>query len=137
MAYVDYSYYQEFFAGTKIKEESTFRQAAERASDYLDAVTFGRLCDGMPVEYTAQIMRCCCEMAEQIYSISLSAEAEESATGTSSKASESIGAYSVTYRTAAEGISAQLHGTSAGLEDLLQIIARKHLGRTGLLYRGV
>ena len=136
MAYAEFSYYKEFYAGTKITEESTFRHAAERASDYLDARTFGRLCDGIPVEYTAQVKRCCCEMAEQIYSVSLSA-ASAVTSGTGAKASESNGAYSVTYRSAADGIAAQLHGESAGLEDVLQSIIGKHLGRTGLLYRGV
>lgn len=138
MAYADFSYYKEFYAGTKITEESTFRHVAERASDYLDARTFGRLCDGIPVEYTAQVKRCCCEMAEQIYSVSLAAvSAEGTVSSMSAKASESIGAYSVTYRSPADNISAQLHGESAGLEDVLQSIIGKHLGRTGLLYRGV
>ena len=136
MMYPDYGYYTEEYGGT-IVPEGFWKRAAGSASDYLNAVTFGRLENGIPEKYGTKVTRCLCEMAEQIWSISLSASAEGTASGEPAKASESNGAYSVTYRSASESISAQLHGDTAGLEDLLQHICRKHLSRTGLLYRGV
>ncbi|MBE6825849.1 MAG: hypothetical protein E7511_03065 [Ruminococcus sp.] len=134
MMYPDYDYYTEDYGGAIVPEEF-WKRAAGSASDYLNAVTFGRLENGIPGKYGTKVARCLCEMAEQIWITSLSAAAD--ASGEPAKASESNGAYSVTYRSASEGISAQLHGDTAGLEDLLLHICRKHLSRTGLLYRGV
>ncbi len=133
--YADYEYYSSRFGGSIVPEDLWVRAAGD-ASDRMDAATFGRLENGIPADHETKVKRCCCEMAEQIYSISLSAVSAVTS-GTGAKASESNGAYSVTYRSAADGIAAQLHGESAGLEDVLQSIIGKHLGRTGLLYRGV
>lgn len=135
--YADYEYYSSQFGGSVVPEDLWVRAAGD-ASDRMDAATFGRLENGIPADHETKVKRCCCEMAEQIYSVSLAAvSAEGTASSMSAKASESIGAYSVTYCSAADGIAAQLHGESAGLEDVLQSIIGKHLGRTGLLYRGV
>ena len=51
--------------------------------------------------------------------------------------SEKIGQYSVTYHSAADTISSMLNGSDAGMSDLLYSIVGRHLGSTGLLYRGV
>ena len=48
-----------------------------------------------------------------------------------------IGQYSVTYHSAADTISSMLNGSDAGMSDLLYSIVGRHLGSTGLLYRGV
>ena len=45
LAYADFPYYQDFFRGTLIKEEAEFRTFAERASQFIDTVTFDRLTD--------------------------------------------------------------------------------------------
>lgn len=133
--YADYHYYKQEFYGRLIPE-SDWKQSAEKASDYLDSATFGRLMQGIPVQYQRNIQRCCCELAESIFSYAESAlQAETNQNGL--KSSETIGAYSVSYRNRSDVIAGLLNGNSAGLEDILHRIVSKHLGRTGLLYRGV
>ena len=48
MAYAEFSFYQSTYHGTLIPDADSFQTAAERASDYLDSVTFGRLLNGIP-----------------------------------------------------------------------------------------
>lgn len=131
--YADYSDYIGEYGGTMIPEEH-WQRAARAASSRMDAATFGRLEDGVPAEHAAKVRACCCELAEQFWMLTNSLTAQDDAAG---KASESIGAYSVTYRSTAETVGSLLYGESAGLEDLLRSIIGRHLGRTGLLYRGV
>lgn len=135
MAYVDFAYYQQSFIGTEITDESTFRQAAERASDYLDAATFGRLENGIPPESESKVKRCCCALAEAFAAFGGLGDTAQNGSGTVK--SESNGAYSVTYEVSAERLSALMNGESAGLQNYLQRICGQYLGRTGLLYRGV
>lgn len=131
----DYSYYTGEFGGTLIPETS-WDHAAETATDWLCAATFGRLDSGAPEAYARNVKRCCCEIAELIYSnVMQPVNAESGLNGT--PASEHNGNYSVTYRSTAETASALLHGGEAGLQDMLTQTARKHLSRTGLLYKGV
>lgn len=137
MTYADFPYYQDFYIGTAITEAGTFRQAAERASDYLDMVTFGRLCDGIPPEYDTQVKRCCCALAEAICLYQMNGTDSADGGGAYPKTQETIGAYSVSYAGVSSSISALLDGDTAGLQDYLHSIAMKYLGRTGLLFRGV
>ncbi|MBQ9695776.1 MAG: hypothetical protein IJV58_05040 [Oscillospiraceae bacterium] len=132
--YAEYSYYTGSFGGTLVPEDDWDR-AAGSASDWMDAATFGRLTAGVPEEWETQVKRCCCEMAEQVYSLVLSSA--DTDVGSSALASEQIGEYSVSYRSPADRASALLDGSTAGLEDVLRSIVRRYLGRTGLLYRGV
>ncbi len=136
MAYADFPYYQDSYIGTAITEAGTFRQAAERASDYLDMVTFGRLCEGIPPEFDRQVKRCCCALAEAIYLYRCGGTDGSADDGSRPKTQETIGAYSVSYADVSSTVSALLDGDTAGLQDYLHSIAMRYLGRTGLLFRG-
>ena len=138
MSYADFAYYSEVYGGNLIPENK-FPSVSEKASDRIDAATFGRLESGIPEEYEKNVKRCCCELAESIYSYSALSDGSAIA-GAGSVASENIGKYSVTYRSGTEqisAVSAQLHGENSGLEDIYKNIIMRHLGRTGLLFRGV
>ena len=138
MSYADFAYYSEVYGGSLIPQDK-FPSLAEKASDRIDAATFGRLENGVPEEYEKNVKRCCCELAENIYNYSALSDGSAIA-GAGTIASENIGKYSVTYRSGSEqisAISAQLHGGSAGIEDIYKDIIMRHLGRTGLLFRGV
>ncbi|MDE6005708.1 MAG: hypothetical protein K2G88_10025 [Oscillospiraceae bacterium] len=134
MAYADFLYYQDFFIGTVITDSSMFRQLSERASDYLDMITFGRLREKFPDKYEIQVKKCCCAIAEAIY-LFLQDYLNSDGAG-KPKTQETIGAYSVSYANISDTISALLNGNSSGLQDYLYSIAMRYLGRTGLLYRG-
>lgn len=135
--YADFAYYQQSYIGTEITEEGTFRHAAERASEYLDMATFGRLENGIPDEVEHKVKRCCCALAEAIAAFGGNANVNSTdPNDTGAVKSESVGAYSVTYTASSERLSALMSGETAGLQDYLRQICGQYLGRTGLLYRG-
>ena len=78
MAYVDYEFYQKSFFGNVVPE-SDFMRLAERASDFIDTLTFDRLADGLPSDERQQkrIKKSVCSLAELMYQIEL---AEKNAT---------------------------------------------------------
>ena len=115
---------------------SDWNRTAGKASDFLDAATFGRLENGIPENFERNVKRCICEMSEYVYAFAESL----SKSGTNqagAKTYEQIGAYAVNYAGISDSISTLMNGSPAGLETLLSQIAMKYLGRTGLLYRGV
>ena len=72
MAYVDYEFYQKSFFGNVVPE-SDFMRMSERASDFIDGLTFDRLADGLPSDDRQQkrIKKAVCSLAELMYQIEL------------------------------------------------------------------
>ena len=77
MAYADYKFYTESFGN--VVPETDFPRLAERASDFVDTMTFDRLVDGLPTNERSQkrIKKVVCSLAELMYQIEL---AEKNAT---------------------------------------------------------
>lgn len=77
MAYADYKFYTESFGN--VVPEADFPRLAERASDFVDTMTFDRLVDGLPTNERSQkrIKKAVCSLAELMYQIEL---AEKNAT---------------------------------------------------------
>lgn len=77
MAYADYKFYTESFGN--VVPEADFPRLAERASDFVDTMTFDRLVDGLPTNERAQkrIKKAVCSLAELMYQLEL---AEKNAT---------------------------------------------------------
>ena len=77
MAYADYKFYTESFSN--VVPETDFPRLAERASDFVDTMTFDRLMDGLPTNERSQkrIKKVVCSLAELMYQIEL---AEKNAT---------------------------------------------------------
>lgn len=71
MAYADYKFYTESFGN--VMPETEFPRLAERASDFIDAMTFDRLVDGLPTNERSQkrIKKAVCSLAELMYQIEL------------------------------------------------------------------
>ena len=124
--YADYTFYTTQYYGTAIAE-SDFPRLATLASDFIDMYTIGRAA-AYVAEHTddVAVKKCCCALAENFQIIHNSRA--ESLAGNGEKASESVGSYSVSYRSGIE--------TSAAAESGLAQICRMYLSRTGLLYRG-
>lgn len=78
MAYADYEFYTTSYFGSVVPE-TDFPRLAERASDFVDTMTFGRLVDGLPTDERSQkrIKKVVCSLAELMYQIEL---AEKNAT---------------------------------------------------------
>lgn len=120
MAFADYTYYIETYKGASISEKD-FPMLAERASDYITYLTFGRA-----TEDNEKVKRAACAMAEAYQVIFKAQSAAISESG--EIASQTVGSYSVTYRSSADLAESQ--------RKELYKIAQMYLGSTGLLYRG-
>lgn len=139
MSYADFPYYQDFYLGNLIRDPTEFGRAAARASEYMDAVTFYRLQECIPEEYADRVRKCCCALADAVYTYQAYGAGKtnpDGSAGTGTKTSESISKYSVSYASPTESISALLSSSTSGLQDYLKSICIRYLGMTGLLYRG-
>ena len=86
MAYADYEFYTTSCFGSVVPEVD-FPRLAERASDFVDTMTFDRLADGLPENERSQkrIKKAVCSLAELMYQIELAEKnaANAAASGTS------------------------------------------------------
>lgn len=90
MAYADYEFYTTSYFGSVVPE-TDFPRLAEKASDFIDTMTFDRLMDGLPENERSQkrIKKAVCSLTELMYQIEL---AEKNATNAAaSGASTTIG----------------------------------------------
>ena len=85
MAYADYEFYSKSFFGNVVPE-SDFNRFSERASDFIDVLTFDRLVDGLPGDERQQkrIKKAVCAAADILYQIDIAEQhaAAAAATGT-------------------------------------------------------
>lgn len=72
MAYADYDFYKTSYFGSVVPE-TDFPRLAERASGFVDTMTFDRLVDGLPKNERSQkrIKKAVCSLAELMYQIEL------------------------------------------------------------------
>lgn len=110
MAYADFCFYQQGYKGSAMPA-SVFERLSERASEYLDSITFGRITE----DPTMEVRLACCAVAEELLR-------QEDGGMVSS---ESVGSWHRTYSTGDSDPDRRLYTT-----------ASQYLGRTGLLYRG-
>ena len=135
MAYATYEEYRTLYAGTLFTSEESFRPYAERASDYMDAVTSDRLqqpdCMIVYGDVQRQIKKCCCALAENLryYDQKMQPDAASGC----AKQSETQSQYSVTFRNPLDSLE-QLTGST--FETYQYSTALRYLGGTGLMYRG-
>ena len=113
MAYADYEFYTKSFFGNVVPE-SDFVRLAERASDFLDTLTFDRLTGGLPTpeKYQKRIKKAVCAVVEIYYQLDLaqkqalaaasgeSAVTDANGTTTGIITSKSAGSESISYATA-------------------------------------
>lgn len=133
MTYATYREYQTIYTGTLFSDYKQFATFAERASDYMDAVTFGRLENGVPEEFSEKVKKCCCALAENLFYYDAKMQPDAAVSG-GTKQSESISKYSVTFRNPLDSLSTL---TGGSFETYQYNTALGYLGRTGLMYRGV
>ena len=129
MIYADYNFYVSSFYGNVIPEEE-YAAAALRASQFLDYYTMNRAKQQPELE---ALKLACCALAEEYHTI-ITAARQQSQTmaGDGEMQSQTVGGYSVTYRSRGEALSE----ASAQAQIRLVQVARQYLAHTGLLYRG-
>ena len=137
LAYADFPYYQDFFKGTLIIEEAVFCTFAERASEFIDTVTFDRLADEELLNrYKSKIQKCACALAEQFFRRNAVFSDGFPSSENMPETSESIGAYSVSYANPLDYIQ-ELSATDSDFFKSLKSTALRYLGITGLMFRGM
>lgn len=72
MAYADYEFYTTSYFGSVVPK-ADFPRLVERASEFVDTMTFDRLVDGLPTDERSQkrIKKAVCSLAELMYQIEL------------------------------------------------------------------
>lgn len=118
MAYADYTYYTTMYLGNAISEED-FPRLAQRASECLDQLTFGRAADATGDLQTA-VKSACCAVAETV-------QRNETSQTNADVSTERVGDLSVTYaRVSSREADRRVYNAAA-----------RYLSLTGLLYPGV
>lgn len=137
MPYATYREYQTIYTGTLFKSKEQFVPCAKRASEYMNAITFGRLQDK---NYTAVygdvqrlVKKCCCALAENLFYYDAKLQPDAIVSG-GAKQQESIGKYSATYSNPLDSLGTL---TGGSFDAYQHNTALRYLGRTGLMYRGV
>ena len=109
MAYTDFEFYATTYHGNVVPE-ADFPRIADRASDFLDTITFDRLVDGLPSDEraAAKVQKAVCAVADKLYELELADKQALSAAAGGTSSSGSGGATSgvITSRSAgSESIS--------------------------------
>ena len=101
MAYADYEFYTTSYFGSAVPE-TDFPRLAERASDFVDTMTFDRLVDGLPTNERSQkrIKKAVCSLAELMYQLEL---AEKNATSYATMNGSSVSTRPGEYGLVADG----------------------------------
>lgn len=117
--YADFEFYKSEYLGKTFQNEQDFSFYALRATEFIDAKTFGRIAD-----VTQNVKMACCSAADEMY-------INESVKNTAASgiSSESVSGYSVSYRA---------YDTKAdkAAERRITSAIKRYLGDTGLMYRG-
>ncbi len=130
MIYADYDYYVNDYCGRAINSED-YPRLALHASQYIDYITQGRAGHDAGLE---AVRMCCCALAEQCQLLDSAQQAQKESLSDEyvELQSESVGGWSRSFGNTADMASK----ISSDAKSSLYEIARQHLSRTGLLYRG-
>ena len=114
MAYTTFTFYEQTYHGNVVPAED-FDRIADRASDFLDVITFDRLADGLPSDERAatKVQKAVCAVCDKLYQLELADKQAMSAAagGTSSGGpgaaegvvtSRSAGSESISYASPSE-----------------------------------
>lgn len=164
MAYTDFEFYATTYHGNVVPE-ADFPRIADRASDFLDVITFDRLVDGLPDDERAKtkVQKAVCAVSDKLYELELAEKQALSAAagGTSSGGSggvtsgvitsKSAGSESISYASPSEMANGaktwsavyQAAGNPQETNKILESAARLYLtgvkdnNGVNLLYAGV
>lgn len=82
MAYTTFTFYEQTYHGNVVPAED-FDRVADRASDFLDVITFDRLAGGLPSDERAatKVQKAVCAVCDKLYQLELSEKQALSAAG--------------------------------------------------------
>ena len=133
MGYTTFEFYKSRYDGDSI-EESLFPKWNDKASEKLDALTYGNITEASLQEYDEKIQKATCAIADLMYQIE-TATATANAKDSTNVKSYSSGGESITYGSA-ETLVTKVLSDPVAQNRLLQGKAAEYLTGTGLLYAG-
>lgn len=151
MAYADFEFYVSDYRGAALTDEGTAFRWLERASDELDALTFGRLAFAMPTveAHVLKVKKAVCAVAEALFYIDIQSKAAtaqkaEDGTYRGAVASISSGRESISFsgNSATATVYAAAAASEGAQRKLIGSIAVKYLANipdaygVNLLYAG-
>lgn len=82
MAYTTFTFYEQTYHGNVVLAED-FDRIADRASDFLDVITFDRLAGGLPSDERAatKVQKAVCTVCDKLYQLELAEKQALSAAG--------------------------------------------------------
>ena len=122
MAYTDFEFYATIYHGNVVPE-ADFPRIADRASDFLDVITFDRLVDDLPDDERAKtkVQKAVCAVSDKLYELELAEKQANAAAQAGGSSGASGGATSgiISSRSAgSESISyASLSDTASGAKN--------------------
>lgn len=135
MPYADFKYYQDIFKGILIADEAMFRTFSERASEFIDTITFDKLVDEMLLNrFKEKIQKCCCALSELFFRRCSADKLLDAKNAV--ETSETIGAYSVSFANPYDYVK-EISLSDSDFKKILRSTALQYLGNTGLMFRGV
>lgn len=151
MAYADFAFYKASYYGEALTDETTAARWLDRASDEIDALTFGRLTFAMPTveAHVLKVKKAVCAVAEALFYIDIQSKAAmaqkaEDGSYRGAVASISSGRESISFsgNSAAASTYAAAAASEGAQRKLLGSIAAKYLANipdaygVNLLYAG-
>lgn len=130
MCYTTFDFYQNTYFGNSITEEN-FPRVSERASEYIDYLTFNRINEEILQEYSVKIQKSCCAIAEFLNDIDVY-NASISNNDTRMISSKTVGSISVTYASKVSYIESYINDTSK-IDTHIYELASRYLVDTGLM----
>ena len=122
MAYTDFEFYTTTYHGNVVPE-ADFPRIADRASDFLDTITFDRLVDGLPSDERAatKVQKAVCVVSDKLYELELAekqANAAAQAGGSSGASGGATSGIISSQSAGSESISyASLSDTASGAKN--------------------
>lgn len=122
MTYTDWNFYENTYHGNVVPE-ADFPRIVDRASDFLDVITFDRLVDGLPDNDRAKtkVQKAVCAVSDKLYELELAEKQANAAAQAGGSSGASGGAISgiISSRSAgSESISyASLSDTASGAKN--------------------
>lgn len=134
MGYTTFEFYEKSYYGDSI-EESLFPKWNDRASEKLDALTYGNITEGALKEFDKKIQKATCALADLLYQIDYKSRHSCDEKGGNIK-SMSSGGRSISFGTN-ETLVDKVLGDKAAQNRLCYDTVCEYLSGTGLLYAGV
>lgn len=131
MSYTTFDFYKNTYFGNSISEEN-FSRVSERASEWIDYLTFNRITNEILLEYNIKIQKTCCAIAEFFNDIDIYNSCTLDNTDNRQISSKTVGSISITYTNKVSYVEKYINDNSK-INTHIYELALHYLSNTGLV----